>query len=264
MRPKRRLGQHFLTDPSILNRIVDALDPEPSDTILEIGPGRGALTAVLAERAGTVLAIERDPDLVTALRQSFPGIDLVAGDALALDWHEVVGHSDFLVIGNIPYNITSPLLDKALTPPRPRRCVFLVQREVGDRIVARPGNKTYGALSVGIQAVARAEVVFRVPAGAFQPPPKVDSVVLRLTPLDVPLVDDAVLSVFRAMVTGLFGLRRKQLLRGIRQLTGWSADEAGAVLRSVGLDPTARPETVAPPGFVALTLALVDLGWPAD
>ena len=264
MRPKRRLGQHFLTDPSILNRIVDALDPESSDTVLEIGPGRGALTAILAERAGTVVAIERDHDLLTELQQSFPGVDLVAGDALALDWHDVVGHSDFLVIGNIPYNITSPLLDKALTPPRPRRCVFLVQREVGDRIVAQPGNKTYGALSVGIQAVARAEVVFRVPAGAFQPPPKVDSVVLRLTPLDVPLVDDAVLSVFRAAVTGLFGLRRKQLLRGIRQLTGWSADEAGAVLRSVGLDPTARPETVAPPAFVALTVALVDLGWSSD
>ncbi len=264
MRPKRRLGQNFLTDPSILNRIVDALDPGPSDTVLEIGPGRGALTAVLADRAGTVVAIERDHDLLTGLQQSFPGIDLVAGDALALDWHEVVGHSDFLVIGNIPYNITSPLLDKALTPPRPRRCVFLVQREVGDRIVAQPGNKTYGALSVGIQAVARAEVVFRVPAGAFQPPPKVDSVVLRLTPLDVPLVDDAVLSVFRAAVTGLFSLRRKQLLRGIRQLTGWSADEAGAVLRSVGLDPTARPETVAPPAFVALTMALVDLGWSSD
>jgi len=264
VRPKRRLGQHFLTDPSILNRIVDALDPEPSDTVLEIGPGRGGLTAVLTERAGTVVAIERDHDLLTGLQQSFPGINLVAGDALALDWHGVVGHPDFLVIGNIPYNITSPLLDKALTPPRPRRCVFLVQREVGDRIVARPGNKTYGALSVGIQAVARAEVVFRVPAGAFQPPPKVDSVVLRLTPLDVPLVDDAVLSVFRAAVTGLFSLRRKQLLRGIRQLTGWSADEAGAVLRSVGLDPTARPETVAPPAFVALTAALVDLGWSSD
>ena len=264
MRPKRRLGQHFLTDPSILNRIVDALDPGPSDTVLEIGPGRGALTAVLAGRAGTVVAIERDHDLLTGLQQRFPGIDLVAGDALALDWHDVVGHSDFLVIGNIPYNITSPLLDKALTPPRPRRCVFLVQREVGDRIVAQPGNKTYGALSVGIQAVARAEVVFRVPAGAFQPPPKVDSVVLRLTPLDVPLVDDAVLSVFRAAVTGLFSLRRKQLLRGIRQLTGWSADEAGAVLRSVGLDPTARPETVTPPAFVALTVALVDLGWSSD
>ncbi len=264
MRPKRRLGQHFLTDPSILNRIVDALDPESSDTVLEIGPGRGSLTAVLAGRAGTVVAIERDHDLLTGLQESFPGIDLVAGDALALDWHDVVGHSDFLVIGNIPYNITSPLLDKALTPPRPRRCVFLVQREVGDRIVAQLGNKTYGALSVGIQAVARAEVVFRVPAGAFQPPPKVDSVVLRLTPLDVPLVDDAVLSVFRAAVTGLFSLRRKQLLRGIRQLTGWSADEAGAVLHSVGLDPTARPETVTPPAFVALTVALVDLGWSSD
>lgn len=264
MRPKRRLGQHFLTDPSILNRIVDALDPGPSDTVLEIGPGRGALTAILAGRAGTVVAIERDNDLVSHLQQSFPGVDLVAGDALALDWHEVVGHSDFLVIGNIPYNITSPLLDKALTPPRPRRCVFLVQREVGERIVAPPGSKIYGALSVGIQAVARAEVVFRVPAGAFQPPPKVDSVVLRLTPLEAPLIDDASLSVFRAVVTGLFSLRRKQLLRGIRQLTGWSADKAGAILRTVGLDPTARPETVAPAAFVALTRELVDLGWPAD
>jgi 16S rRNA (adenine1518-N6/adenine1519-N6)-dimethyltransferase len=130
--------------------------------------------------------------------------------------------------------------------------------------VAPPGSKTYGALSVGIQAVARAEAVFRVPAGAFQPPPKVDSVVLRLTPLEVPLIDDAVLPAFRGVVTGLFGLRRKQLLRGIRQLTGWSPDEAGAVLRTVGLDPTARPETVAPPEFAALTLALVDLGWLAD
>ena len=264
MRAKRRLGQHFLTDPSILNRIVDALDPGPDDTVLEIGPGRGSLTTVLAGRAGTVVAIERDDDLVSHLQRSLPRVDLVPGDALTLDWHEVVGHCDFLVAGNIPYNITSPLLDKALTPPRPRRCVFLVQREVGDRIAAPPGNKIYGALSVGVQAVARAEVLFRVPAGAFHPVPKVDSVVLRLTPLEVPLIDDAALPAFRAAVTGLFGLRRKQLVRGIRQLTGWSADDVAAVLRNVGLDPTARPETVAPAEFVTLTLALVDLGWPSD
>lgn len=264
MRAKRRLGQHFLTDPSILNRIVDALDPGPSDTVLEIGPGRGALTAALAGRAGTVVAIERDDDLVSHLQRILPGVDLIPGDALDMDWHQAVGHSDFLVAGNIPYNITSPLLDKALTPPRPRRCVFLVQREVGDRIAAPPGNKTYGSLSVGIQAVAKAEVLFGVPAGAFHPPPKVDSVVLRLTPLQVPLIDDEALPAFRAAVTGLFSLRRKQLLRGIRQLTGWSADDVAAVLENVGLDSTARPETVAPPGFVALTRALVDLGWQPD
>jgi len=264
VRAKRRLGQHFLTDPSILNRIVDALDPGPGDTVLEIGPGRGALTAVLAGRAGTVVAIERDGDMVAHLQQTLPGVHLVPGDALALDWHQAVGHSDFLVIGNIPYNITSPLLDKALTPPRPRRCVFLVQREVGDRIAAPPGSKTYGSLSVGIQAVAKAEVMFGVPAGAFHPPPKVDSVVLRLTPLAVPLIDDGALPAFRAAVTGLFSLRRKQLVRGIRQLTGWPAEDVTAVLKDVGLDPTARPETVAPPGFVALTRALVDLGWRPD
>jgi len=232
--------------------------------VLEIGPGRGALTAVLAGRAGTVVAIERDGDMVAHLQQTLPGVHVVPGDALALDWHQVVGHSDFLVIGNIPYNITSPLLDKALTPPRPRRCVFMVQREVGDRIAAPPGTKTYGSLSVGIQAVAKAEVMFGVPAGAFHPPPKVDSVVLRLTPLAVPLIDDGALRVFRAAVTGLFSLRRKQLVRGIRQLTGWPAEDVTAVLKDVGLDPTARPETVAPPGFVALTRALVDLGWRPD
>jgi 16S rRNA (adenine1518-N6/adenine1519-N6)-dimethyltransferase len=119
-RAKRRLGQHFLTDPRLLGRIADALGAGHGDTVLEIGPGPGGLTAALAERAGRVVAIEKDADLVPALRERFPAITVVQGDALELDWTAVAG-GRFLVAGNIPYNITSPLLDKALDPPRPER-----------------------------------------------------------------------------------------------------------------------------------------------
>jgi len=261
VRPKRRLGQHFLTDPSILNRIVDALGPGPEDVVLEIGPGRGALTASLVKRGATVVAIERDHDLIAPLKADFPQVKVVEGDALELDWPEVAGCERFLVAGNIPYYITSPLLEKALTSPRPARCVFLVQREVGDRIAASPGSKAYGAITVGIKAVAGAEAVMRVPAGAFSPVPKVDSVVLRLTPHPEPLIEDHEAGYFRSAVTGLFTARRKQLSRAVRHLTGWSAEDVASLLGQLDLDPTARAETLEPQAFVDLTRRLVDLGW---
>lgn len=256
---KRRLGQHFLADPRILARIADALEAGPDDTVLEIGPGYGGLTAALATRAGQVIAIEKDRELVPSLRTRFPGVKVVEGDALDLDWHDLLP-SSFLLAGNIPYNITSPLLDKALVPPRPRRIVFLVQKEVADRVTAKPGTSEYGALSVGIQSVAHAERLFTVAAGAFQPRPKVDSAVLRLTPLAQPLVSDAERESFRAAVVGLFSYRRKQLLRGVRELTGWGASRAGDLLQSAAISPTVRPEVLAPTDFVRLHRALVDGG----
>jgi len=259
-RAKRRLGQHFLSDPRILERIADALGPTERDTVLEIGPGPGGLTAALAERAGGVVAIEKDAELVPALRERFPRATVVAGDALELDWQALAGPAA-LVAGNIPYNITSPLLDKALTPPRPPRIVFLVQKEVAERVTAAPGGGTYGALTVGVQAVARAERLFLVPAGAFHPRPKVDSAVLRLTPLDPPLVADSDLSRFRRLVVGIFGFRRKQLGRGVRELTGWPPERVSEALTRAGIDPAARPETLPPAGFVRLLRALVDGGW---
>ncbi|HEX2251280.1 MAG TPA: 16S rRNA (adenine(1518)-N(6)/adenine(1519)-N(6))-dimethyltransferase RsmA, partial [Gemmatimonadales bacterium] len=189
-RAKRRLGQHFLADPRILARIVDALDVRPQDTVVEIGPGRGGLTAELVKRTGNVIAIEKDRDLVGPLQERFPSIEIVAADALETDWRALAG-GPYLLAGNIPYNITSPLLDKALTPPLPSRIVFLVQKEVADRVTAAPGTSAYGALTIGVQAVASAERVFTVAAGAFQPRPKIDSAVLRLEPLDQPLVTPA-------------------------------------------------------------------------
>ena len=259
-RAKRRLGQHFLTDPRILQRIADALGATDADTVLEIGAGPGGLTEVLAARAGRLIAIEKDADLVPALRARVPDATVVEADALEADWHALAG-PDALVAGNIPYNITSPLIDKALAPPRPARIVFLVQKEVADRVGAAPGGEAYGALSVGVQAVARAERLFIVPAGAFYPRPKVDSAVLRLTPLAVPIVANEEVEPFRRLVVGLFGFRRKQLGRGLRQLTGWDARRVGAVLALAGIDASARPETVSPAAFAALLRALVDGGW---
>ncbi len=260
---KRRLGQHFLTDPRLLGRIADALGAGPADTVLEIGPGAGGLTGPLVERAGRVIAIEKDGDLIPALKARFPAVELIHADALELDWHALspAGSAGLLVTGNIPYNITSPLIDKAMLPPRPRRTVFLVQKEVAQRVTAAAGTEDYGALSIGVQAVARAERLFTVPAGSFTPKPKVDSSVLRLTPLDQPLVSDVERESFRALVVGLFGFRRKQILRGLRELTGWSADRAAVALSAAAIVPGVRPEVLTPAEFVRLYHVLVDDGW---
>jgi 16S rRNA (adenine1518-N6/adenine1519-N6)-dimethyltransferase len=259
-RAKRRLGQHFLADPRLLGRIADALGAGPRDTVLEIGPGPGGLTAALAARAGRVVAIEKDADLLPALRARVSTALIVEGDALELDWRALAGEH-FLVAGNIPYNITSPLIDKALDPPRPERIVFLVQKEVADRVTAAAGDPDYGALSVGVQSVARAERLFTVPAGAFQPRPQVDSAVLRLTPLAQPLVGPGDQAQFRRLVVGLFGFRRKQMIRALRELTGWPADRARAALSQATIAAEVRPEVLPPEAFVQLQRALVDGGW---
>ena len=261
-RPKRRLGQHFLNDPRLLGRIADATGADADDTVLEIGPGPGGLTVALASRAGRVVAIEKDPDVLPALRQRVPGVVILEADALAVDWHAAAGHPDpahFIIAGNIPYNITSPLIDKALDAPLPARIVFLVQKEVAERIASGPGSREYGALSVGVQALARVERLFAVPAGAFVPPPKVDSAVIRLTPLAAPLVPEARRTSFRRFVVALFGMRRKQLQRGLRALTGHPAEAVVALLEGMDIDPAARGETLTPLQFAELHLRVAEM-----
>ena len=190
-------------------------------------------------------------------------MQVVHGDALRLDWHDLVHASKptapgsrlpapFKIVGNIPYAITSPLIDRALTPPLPASIVFLVQAEVADRIAAIPGSKTYGALSVGVQAMCRVERLFTVRAGAFTPPPKVQSALVRLTPLAQPLLGPDELLAFRAFVTACFTRRRKQLRNVLMAATGRSAAAVTAGLAALGLDPTVRPEALAPEVFVQL------------
>ncbi len=254
----RRLGQHFLTDPELLRRIADALDPSPDDVVIEIGAGRGSLTTELAPRVARLVAIERGGEG----GRTAVNVVGVEGDALELNWHELAGSATLpaspisspriKVIGNIPYAITSPLIEKALMAPLPERIVFLVQREVAERVAAAPGGKVYGALSVGVQAACRAELLFRIPAGAFRPPPKVESALLRLTPLALPLIAPEEGPAFRRFVTACFSRRRKQLRNVLMAAAGRPAAEVSAGLALLGLDPAARPETLAPADFVRL------------
>ncbi len=268
MRPVRRLGQHFLTDPRILQRIVAALDPAPDDVVLEIGPGKGSLTEHLLARGLRVIAIEKDRRLAADLRLRIAecglgNVTIVEGDALKLNWHALLETSaanpqspirnpPFKVIGNIPYNITSPLIAKALTPPLPARIVFLVQAEVADRLAAAPGSKAYGALSVGVQGVCRVEKLFTVRAGAFTPPPKVTSALVRLTPLGEPVVPPDEIAAFRAFVTACFTRRRKQLRNVVMAATGRPSATVAAGLAALGFDRAARPESLTPAEFARL------------
>ncbi|HEX6048179.1 MAG TPA: 16S rRNA (adenine(1518)-N(6)/adenine(1519)-N(6))-dimethyltransferase RsmA [Gemmatimonadaceae bacterium] len=258
-RPRKRLGQHFLVDRRVLERITDALAPTNADTVVEIGPGRGALTDLLAARAGRVVAIELDRDLVPYLRDRYAqagNVHVIERDVLDLTLADAAGTPDFLLAGNVPYYITTPILFHALETPRPRRAVFLVQREVAERVAAQPGSKTYGALSVNVQAVATAELVARVPAGAFRPPPSVESAVLRVIPRADPVVPPSLEEPYRRLVQEAFGLRRKQLRRVVRTVARVDADRADAILARAGLEGELRPESLSPEDFARLLAAI--------
>jgi 16S rRNA (adenine1518-N6/adenine1519-N6)-dimethyltransferase len=256
--PRKRFGQHFLTDPRALDRIVEALAPEPGSVVVEIGPGRGALTDRLAARCGRLVAIEIDRDLVRQLRDRYAnqrGVEIVEGDALETDWAMLAG-GPYLLAGNLPYYITTPLLFRMLDAPRPERAVLLVQREVAARLQAAPGSRNYGALSVNVQTSSAVRVVAPVRAGAFHPKPAVDSAIVLLTPLATPLVTPDEAGPFRRFVQAVFGLRRKQLVRVVRELTGWDADKAGELVAALNLSSNARPETLTPGQFVMLSRAV--------
>ena len=250
----KKYGQHFLNDKQILSAIVDALSPTPADTVVEVGPGRGSLTDILVERSGRVIGVEIDRALAERLGKKYAersNVQIVQGDVLETDLHALAG-ADFLLIGNVPYYITTPIVFKALEPPIPRRSVFLVQREVAERMAAKADTEAYGALSVNVAAVANVDHVMNVPAGAFQPPPKVESAVVRLTPRATPIVPGESLAAFRVFVQAAFGLRRKQMLRVLRTVRGISPEEAGDLLERAGVDPAARPEVLSPEMFARL------------
>jgi len=244
-----RLGQHFLFDPAILGRIADAALLTSQDTVLEVGPGRGTLTRELLARAGRVFAIETDRRLAEALKREAPqSLSVIHGDALKVPWPRAD-----VIAGNIPYQITSPLIERALTAPRPRRIVFLVQQEVAARLAAEPGGSDYGALSAGVQLVATVERLFGVKRGAFRPAPRVDSALVRITPRDVPLVgSEEEEAAVRRLIRALFQRRRQQIQRSLREGLGLGAQAVGTLLERTGIAPTARAEQLAVEELVAL------------
>jgi len=251
---RKSLGQHFLSDRRILGRIADALQLKGDETVLEIGPGRGALTDLLADRAGRLIAIEYDRALAAMLRERYArrsNVLVAEADVLEVSLGELAA-GPYVLVGNVPYYITTPILFHALVPPRAERAVYLVQREVAQRLSARPGTKEYGALTVNVAAVARAETLFGVPAGAFAPPPKVESAVVRITPLSDPLVSPEEERPFRVLVQGAFGMRRKQMRRVVRSLFVLDAERADVLLAAAGIEPTDRPEVLSVQQFVAL------------
>lgn len=271
MRARKSLGQNFLVDRNYQQRIVQALDAQPDDTVLEIGPGTGALTEHLAGTVHRLVAIEKDDNLAAALQHRFAGradVEIVNDDALEADIVALLGQpADARIIGNIPYNITSPLIFRMLERPhRPRRLVLMVQKEVADRIVSPPGDRQYGALSVGVRTVADVQRLFVVPRGAFRPVPNVDSAVLRIDPFHPPPLTAAEEGDVRTLARVAFGWRRKQLQRILRDAPEYALDSEtlGALLAQLGIAPEARPETLAPETFVTLARALRARGLPGD
>jgi 16S rRNA (adenine1518-N6/adenine1519-N6)-dimethyltransferase len=258
-RAKKSLGQNFLVDGNLQRKIVASLEAGFDDEVLEIGPGRGALTRHLAGRVRRLVLVELDDELAADLAQRFgeeDSVQVIHRDVLDTDLPSAVTDwSRTLVVGNIPYNITTPILFKLLDPPRPRRIVLMVQREVADRIVAPPGSGAYGALAVGVQSVADVEFLFPVPRRAFRPVPRVESAVVCVVPRQPPRLEPRDEQRLRLLTRAAFQWRRKQMQKILRSHPdlGLSQEAVDRLAGELGLDLTRRPETF--PWEVLLDLA---------
>ncbi len=255
-RARKRFGQNFLHDRHWIERIAQAVNAVPGDDVVEIGPGQAALTRELMAAAGKVRAVEIDRDLAAWLKQSFPEtLELIEADALTLDWTTVAKNNDLRVVGNLPYNISSPLLFKLLeAADLVRDQHFMLQKEVVDRMVAPHGSKTYGRLSVMLQWRYRMTKLFDVPPGAFNPPPKVMSSVVRMVPKAKSEVPEVDLALFSSVVANAFSQRRKTIRNALSAIL--KEDE----IVSCGVDAGARAEALPLQAFVALTQKAAALG----
>lgn len=262
-RPKRSLGQNFLVDGNLQRKIVEALDPAPGDEVLEVGPGKGALTQHLVGRCGRLFLVELDRDLAAALEAEHggvPGLSVLNRDILEVDLEELTeGVAELKVVGNIPYNITTPILFHLLATPRPREILLMVQKEVAERIMAPPGSSAYGALSVGVRSVTDVEKVLEVPASAFRPVPAVDSMVIRVRPVRPEPLSRAEEGALRELTRMVFGQRRKQIQSILRNhpRTRLSREEVQALEGVTGLDLTRRPGTLSTDELLALSRRLL-------
>jgi 16S rRNA (adenine1518-N6/adenine1519-N6)-dimethyltransferase len=250
-RPTKAYGQNFLADPNIVRKLIDTAGLTPESQVLEIGAGTGTMTAVIAEQAGTVIAYEVDESLAPILSETvgdLENVELRFEDASKLDLGSALGDGDWTLIANLPYNVgTGIVLDTLQLAPQVKRIVVMVQREVADRLLADAGSKTYGLPSVTTGLHAKGRLAFSVPRQVFEPIPRVDSAVIHLDRIDAPPLSARAVEIAAAG----FGQRRKMLRRS---LVGVFSDPE-QVLKEAGIDPTARPEQLAPADFVRIAEA---------
>lgn len=244
---RKRFGQHFLVDEGVLQRIADTVRPQPADRLLEIGPGHGALTRYLYGSTAAYLAVELDRDLIAPLSGSFPGLELVSADILKVNLDSLLEPPGWRLVGNLPYNISSPLLLKLFNHlPRIRDMHFMFQRELGARLGAVPGTKSWGRLGVLTQYFCEVDSLFDVPPEAFAPPPKVHSQLVRLLPRQTCEAVD--LDRFRQVLQLAFSARRKRIANGLKTLRlDW---------KRAAVDPDSRPDMLSVSEFVRLANAV--------
>lgn len=261
LRPKKRFGQNFLTDEGVLDEILSEARIEPAEIVLEIGPGTGVMTEKLLSVAQKVVAVELDRDMAALLREKFKGnakFQLIEGDFLALDFAKVLpAGMGIKVVANIPYYITSPIVMKLLEPVflrsfKVKSILLMVQKEVAERLSAEPGGKEYGILTIATQLRATVEKIIKVPKTAFYPVPKVDSTVIRLTPLTEPRVKLSDERFFFRVVKGAFSQRRRTLRNALMgaQFPPEVLDQA---FQTLGIDPQRRGETLSIEEFARLS-----------
>lgn len=259
-RARKRFGQHFL-EPAWVARLIDLLAPTADDTMLEIGPGRGALTNPLASRVGRLVCVEVDRDLAAALKPSMPPhVEIVTADFLSVDIGALFpGATSIRVVGNLPYNVSSPILFTLLAAadgiPPLRDATLMLQKEVADRLVARVGSSEYGVLTIQTARIADVETLLTLPPGAFRPPPKVTSAVVRLR--FRPPVDVGDQRVFEQVVRGVFLQRRKIILNALDPIAESLGHTAAALLAKAEIDPQKRPGALTLEEFARLTRAVL-------
>jgi 16S rRNA (adenine1518-N6/adenine1519-N6)-dimethyltransferase len=266
LRPKKRRGQHFLSRDAILERIAAAARVRPGETVIEIGPGTGNLTRHLLAAGARVTAIEVDPDLVGLLRAeiSSPDFTLIEADALEIDYAALAAGRRVKLAANLPFNITTPLLFKFLDARAHfSELLLLIQREVARRIVAPPGGRDYGIVSVQAQLLFDCELLFEVGSEAFTPRPRVSSALIRLTPLLEPRFEVKNLALCRRVIRAAFAKRRKTLRNSFGPAAGLPGrDQIVAALIAAGIEPGRRPETVSVEEFARLSNRLAEPGDP--
>jgi 16S rRNA (adenine1518-N6/adenine1519-N6)-dimethyltransferase len=238
-RPRKRFGQHFLHDPRVLARIVEAINPAKEDFLVEIGPGEGALTAPLLDRVDRLHVIELDRDLAAGLAGRYPNLEIHQADVLDFDF--ALFPKGMRIVGNLPYNISTPILFHAARyADRVRDMHFMLQLEVVERMVAAPSTAAYGRLSVSLQARFRMKKLFKVSKGAFRPPPKVESALVRLEPLA------QILEINEDLLRKAFSARRKTLKNALPEVD----------FVSLGIDPKLRPENLSPQDFARISASV--------